>query len=143
MNARRASLGDRTPTIGRRLVLPAALLLVAACHGEDAVIEGGAHEPVAQIEVDDARSEVRRARNLDPSVVYPLMTPQVPGRILYDPPPSLARVAAADTIVRRANTMTSAPETPGRVAQDTAAARASAADARRGAGTRDTTVGRP
>jgi hypothetical protein len=124
----------RSGARGRRAMPVAAVLLLAlaACRG-DGIIEGGAHEPVARIDVVDARNETMEQRHLDSSVVGPMLAPQVPGRIIYDEPVSLAEVAAADTLVRRENTGTTAPESPERIARDSAAARASSAEARRGA----------
>lgn len=90
--------------------LAAALLAGAsACGG------GGDYpEPVTEIDVVESRGETARASEADPYVVGPAATPSVQGRIIYDPPPSLAEVASADTLVRRANTGTTDPETPQR-----------------------------
>jgi hypothetical protein len=107
-----------------------AVLALAAC-GVGDVIEGGAHEPVAKIDVADARRETMEGLNIDPDIVGPLMSPQTPGRLIYDEPVSLAEVAAADTLVRRENTGTASAESPERIARDSAAARASSAEARR------------
>ena len=99
---------DRMPIAARTLV--AALLAVAsACGG------GGDYpEPVTEIDVVESRRETARETDVDPYVVGPAVTPRVQGRIIYDPPPSLAEVAAADTLVRRASTGTTDPQTPQR-----------------------------
>jgi hypothetical protein len=102
-----------------RVLRIAAVLALAACGVED-VIEGGAHEPVAKIDVVDARTETMEQAHVDSDVVGPLMTPQTPGRIIYDEPVSLAEVAAADTLVRRANTGTTSAASPERSARDSA-----------------------
>jgi hypothetical protein len=92
--------------------LAAALLAVASACG------GGQDypEPVTEIDVVDSRRETVRAGDVDPYVVGPAATPRVRGRIIYEPPVSLAEVAAADTLVRRANTGTTDPQTPQRAA---------------------------
>ena len=83
-------------------------------------------EPVTEIDVVEARGVEAGAGEVDPYVVTPAATPRTRGRIIYDPPPSLAEVAAADTLVRRMNTGTTGPETPrgasaqGGAARDTA-----------------------
>jgi hypothetical protein len=117
----------RVPRTRGMALAAASLLCLAAC-GDDRHLP----EPVTEIDVTDARSDEMRARNLDPSLIAPLATPPGPGRIIYDPPTSLANVAAADTLVRRANTSTTSPESPERIARDSAAARAASSQARRG-----------
>ena len=93
--------------------LAAALLAVASACG------GGEDypEPVTEIDVVDARSEAARAGDVDRYVVGPAATPQTTGRIIYDPPPSLAEVAATDSLVRRGNAGPTDSRTPQRSAQ--------------------------
>jgi hypothetical protein len=111
--------------------LAAALLVLATACGDDQDYP----EPVTEIDVVDERGETARAGDVDPYVVAPAATPNAPGRIIYEPPTSLAAVAAADTIVRRQNTGTTAPESPEQAARDSAAARAASAQASSGRAT--------
>ncbi len=122
MNGTRRALGPRRTVFGGRLALVAALAFATGC-GVDDVIEGGAHDPVTQIDVLDARTETSREREIDPFVVAPLMTPQVPGRIIYEPPTSLAEAAAADTLVRRESTGITSPQAPRGASRDTSGTR--------------------
>ena len=122
MNGTRRALGPRRTTLGGRLALAAALALATGCGVKD-VIEGGAHDPVTRIDVVDARTETSREREIDPFVVAPMMTPNVPGRIIYEPPTSLAEAAAADTLVRRENTGITSPEAPRGASPDTSGRR--------------------
>ena len=82
--------------------LAAVLLVVASACREDRNFP----EPVTEIDVVESRRETAREGGVDPYVVGPAMTPKVEGRIIYEPPTSLAEVSEADTLVRRANTAT-------------------------------------
>lgn len=89
-------------TVRMPIAAAAALLAVASACREDRDYP----EPVTEIDVVEARRETAREGGVDPYVVGPAMTPKVEGRIIYEPPPSLAEVSGADTLVRRANTGT-------------------------------------
>lgn len=143
MSGARHAHRARRSALGGWLVLGTSLVLAAGCHGSD-VIEGGAHEPVTKIDVVDERTEMSRSRNVDPFVVGPLMTPKTEGRIIYDPPTSLARVAASDSLVRRENTALTGPEGRGGAARDSASRGGNAATGtgRQSGAARDTS-GRP
>lgn len=150
MTETRAMTETRWMEVRRHSVAPAAVALLAfmAGCGTPDVIEGGAHEPVTKIDVVDVRREPVQIQSADPFVVGPMKTPDVPGRIIYEPPASLANVADADTLVRRANTATTDPEPRSGAARDSAAARSGSAPARGGqpsgqSGAARDTSGRP
>ena len=116
----------RTTRTTRSAAAAALLATAIACGGGDNV-----PEPVTEIDVVDARREMSKERNRDPFVVDQLVSPAVPGRVIYDPPPSLANVPAADTLVRRENTGLTSPEGTARTAAPGGAPAAGASGAAR------------
>ncbi|HEX6057499.1 MAG TPA: hypothetical protein VFZ11_00685 [Gemmatimonadaceae bacterium] len=126
----------RTTRTTRSAAAAALLATAIACGGGDNI-----PEPVTEIDVVDARREMSEERSRDPFVVDQLVSPAVPGRVIYDPPPSLANVPAADTLVRRENTGLTSPQGTARAAAPGGAPAAGARDTGRAAGaTRDTSA---
>lgn len=79
------------------LVLIAAIAL-AACGDDDY------YEEVPEVDVVDLSEEQGRARAPSPELIRSLTNPDVADRIIYEPPPNLARISAADSVVGRDDT---------------------------------------
>ena len=90
--------------------LATALLALASACGDDHYPEA-----VTEIDVEQARAATSRASDRDPYVVAPAVTPRAPGRIIYEPPASLAQAPPADTAASAAaDTSGRAPARPER-----------------------------
>ena len=85
----------------RALGALALLAPAAACHGGEERPRQHAeyHGADFTIDVEDRREETAERSGVERYVIEPLITPKEPARIIYAPPPDLALVGRADSIV--------------------------------------------